>query len=59
MITILVLIMTALSALQEAIEWKTNFMSEFKENLFHIFPLLGVMVLIDIALVFIAINQYK
>jgi len=57
MFTILVLIFTALLALQETIEWKTNFMSEFKEILFHIFPLLGVMVFIDIVLAFIIINQ--
>ena len=57
MFTILVLIFTALLALQETIEWKTNFMSEFKEILFHIFPILGVMVFIDIVLAFIIINQ--
>ena len=56
MATILVLIIAALSALQETLEWKTNYIDEFKENLSYICPLLVCAIFLDIALLYIIFN---
>ncbi len=57
MATIFVLILVALSALQETLEWKreTNYIDEFKENLSFIFPVLVYTILLDITLLYIFI----
>lgn len=56
MTTILLLILVALSVLQETLEWKTNYIDEFKENLSYICPLLVCTVFVDIVLVCIIFN---